>query len=431
MRIKEILAILFISLLSGSAYAQYPDCLVLKNGIILKGFITKQRVGKDIAFSIEQTEALLGSCWIKLLDSKEYDVKNLPLEWKSWVTENDKKANEGNLTKTLSLSRVELAIKDVSGKDKDVWCTDSAKIKVLSFLFKNYNHLVHFLEDGDMIRFVDLTPNTYTFKLSEIKSIKYKQRDYDVLNGIIDVVEVKTGKVYKGQIIEKEIGKLVKLKTEDGIIYNISSQEIVSQRKEAWDANSSILEQTKYLDVVNGTRGLIIEQHTLKSDSYILFLDMSNRKRRIELKDVKQIDYVLNPQYTCQTDIIIKNDEVFMNRSKVQPLHCKKDKIRLHLITDSIMNKMQELKIESSPKELVVEMAEKEANKKIFLFPVKMNSQEKEFTYSFEDMLNNYVQVLSQKVTVNKTLRRSFHVIEGTYILYIPKTDKIYLCKVK
>ena len=74
-------------------------------------------------------------------------------------------------------------------------------------------------------------------------------------------------------------------------------------------------------------------------------------------------------------------------------------------------------------------MADIERNKNVIFFPVPQKA--KMFFYSYEDMVNKQVHVSNQVVTPNKTLRRTYKVGHGIYVLYNPQTEKTYICKIK
>ena len=62
---------------------------------------------------------------------------------------------------------------------------------------------------------------------------------------------------------------------------------------------------------------------------------------------------------------------------------------------------------------------------------VETSRGEKKYSYTYEDMVNKRIHESDKKVTVNKTLRRMYKIRHGVYVLYIPKTEKTYICKIK
>ena len=428
MKMKIIVILVLVFSFCEGVHASSTEQIVLKNGLVFDGQIVKQTLGKDITFSIEQTEASVNADWATVSRLKRYEDEELPLEWKNWLKYKSKYSSKEGMTAKLSLGWIELHNIESMRKDRDMWKSDSAKMIMLLSILNNDTRNVLFLEEGDRYRFVDKGTSTHTFSLNDIQSIRYQLRDPMEMNGIIDVIGTNNG-TYRGQIVEKIVGKYVKIKTEDGIIRNIRSKEIVFQKKECLNPSFSIIEQTPTLDIIEGERGLVIEHFSKKVDSYITFRSENNFDKRFELKDVKYIGTVENPNYKSQTDIQIKGDSVFLNRKHVLSIIPQKEKNKVYVIPDSVINKEREIEIESYPQELVVEMADIERNKNVIFFPVPQKA--KMFFYSYEDMVNKQVHVSNQVVTPNKTLRRTYKVGHGIYVLYNPQTEKTYICKIK
>ena len=408
-----------------STYAYSQEQLILKNGIVVNGHIMQQTLGKDVTFSIEQTEASVCSNWASVSNLNKYESKDLSSEWKRWLKNNYQNYYCGDSLAKLTLGNLEFPSVETVYKNNSTCRVDSSKIELLRSFFNNQMHRVLFLEEGDVYRFIDKTQVTHTFNFSEIQSIRYQERNPMEINGILDVIEVKNGPIYKGQVIEKVIGKLVKLKTEEGTIKNIISKEIVCQKKEGLNPDCSILEQAPFFDEIENERGVIIEQY----NSYITFLSENNDEKRIELKSVNQIRSKENPSYKSLLDILVADESVYFNRKLVSSIICKKDKNGLYVIPDSIIDNKEEIVIETYPQELVIEMADNDNNIDIFLFPIQKT--EKKYSYTYEDMVNKRIHESDKKVTVNKTLRRMYKIRHGVYVLYIPKTEKTYICKIK
>ena len=71
-----------------STYAYSQEQLILKNGIVVNGHIMQQTLGKDVTFSIEQTEASVCSNWASVSNLNKYESKDLSSEWKRWLKNN-------------------------------------------------------------------------------------------------------------------------------------------------------------------------------------------------------------------------------------------------------------------------------------------------------------------------------------------------------
>ena len=77
-------------------------------------------------------------------------------------------------------------------------------------LYSNWNVVprkVRILEKGEVIKYLDFTPNSYYLDWKDIQAIKRAPRATTDLTGLIDVVALRTGEKYEGQIIEQIPGR--------------------------------------------------------------------------------------------------------------------------------------------------------------------------------------------------------------------------------
>lgn len=431
---KIIFVIGVVSLLGVcKTFAIRTEKLNLKGGVTVEGHVQSQTLGKSVTFSIERTYATVNSAWIADRTTEKVDIKTLKSPWKEWIDEQKSTSKLLNAKESIYLSKIKFADKSTMRSDATAWSEDSLKMSVLSYLFDDYNHQVFMFEEGAFSRFVDLTPKVAQFNYSDIRSIEYKERDPMALNGIVDVVELKnvSDVSYKGQIIEKVLGKLIRIKTNDGIIHSVLNNNIRCIKKEKLNPNVSILKQTQFLDIVNGTQGIIVCHNTSSSTPFIQMIDEEESQRQFDMKDVTIIRSYENKDYDPMHDIVIKGQNVYVNRHEVHPIECTKKK-DVYTINEDHLSNIPKLKLDSIGGELIVEMVNLSNNSRISLLPLLGSEVKGKMKYEIPNELfaDGYVTASSQSVSVNNTLRLVYKVKKGLYAIYVSDNKKFYFCEV-
>ena len=413
----------------GNIHASRTEKINFKGGVVVEGHITSQKLGESITFSVERTNANINSKWIASRRDAGRTYNELPSVWKDWIKESGKESVYQNSNNKFAMQSIRL-YDNAKLKSFKMNQGDSITAKVLSTIFNGESHVVHILEDGAIIGFLDQSPSTCVFNWSDIRSVEYVERESNALNGIIDVVEAKSG-VYKGQIIEKILDDRIRLKTSEGMIRNILNEDIISLKKERLNPNVSILKQTQYFDEVNGTVGLIVSQQMKQNPPYIIILDEKDCERQINMEKIRTIKSVKNKNYESLTDIIIKGDEAYFNKVEIPSVICKNKKGLFTLGKDSV-ERIKELHIDSDESHLEVLMANNDLNKTAILLPVnkEMDGKDVILSFSYEDVLQKAIASKSQDVSINNTLHLEYTVSHGYYVLYIPKAEKFFFCKI-
>jgi hypothetical protein len=292
--------------------------------------------------------------------------------------------------------------------------------------------LVHVIEDGAYISFIDLSNCVCKFKWSDIYSVEFAEREKHALNGIVDVIEDNDENIYKGQIIEKILEERIRLKKTDGMIVNILNENINSIKKEKLNPDESIFRQAQYLDDVDGTKGIIICQQVNHPSPYIKMLYADENEKQISLDKIKIIRSVENKKYEPLSDIIIESDEVYFDKRKTFPVVCKNRKGAFALEKDSVKN-ISELYLNQNKHLIEVYFANSIPNKSAIFLPVNNEGTGKDInlSFSYEDVLQKGILPEKQSISINNTLRMVYKVTPGYYVLYIPKTGKCYFCNIK
>ena len=433
---RKIIYIIGVVSLLGvyKTYAIRTEKINLKGGVVVEGHIQSQTLGKSVTFSVERTYATVNSAWIADRSTEKVEIKSLKSPWEEWINEQKGTTKLLNGKGSIYLSKITFADKGSMRSDPSLCSEDSLKMAVLSYLFDDYNHQVFMFEEGAYCSFVDLTPKVAQFNISDIRSIEYQERDSMALNGIVDVVELKnvSDATYKGQIIEKVPGSLIRIKTDDGIIHSVLNSNIKCLRKEKLNPNVSILNQAQFLDNIDGTRGIVVCQDLNSSNPFIQMIDEEENQRQFDMKDVTSISSYENRNYNPMHDIVIKGQEVYVNRYEVHPIVCVKKNGNYAVIEDSLAN-IPRLKLDSIGGELIVEMANLTGNARISLLPITGSKVKSKMVYNIPNELfaDGYISASSQSVSVNKTLRLVYKIKKGLYAIYVSENKKFYFCEVK
>ena len=195
----------------------------------------------------------------------------------------------------------------------------------------------------------------------------------------------------------------------------------------------SILEQTPFLDVVNGVRGIIVCQINDSSKSRIKIIDEESHEQWFNLKDVQNIYTSKNEKYVPLNDVIVSDQDVYFNRKLITPVSFSKKKKELYVLSKEDINKMAEFKLDLDSTELVIEMSDTASNKSSILFPVYDIGEGKAIIYAFstKDVMDKRIVEDNETVSKNGTLRKVYKVNRGYYALYIPNSGKYYFCAIK
>ena len=408
-----------------------PQKIHLKGGIVAEGHITRQQ-SKTITFSVETAVALIDSRWVDNRYSRKIS-KNKQERWRQWIDEHAADLRETKGSDSISLSTIELFDETVVRKSKALWRNDSASYKQLRALFGGgVSPLVYICEDGAVLRIVQVEQCECVFNIADISSIDYRERDTMALTGIQDVIETKNESVYKGQILSKVPGKMVRIRAEDGRVCNILNKDIACQKIIPLNKDLPIIKQTEFVDEVNGIRGIIVLQDNRGDAPYIIIDNGNGQQTRIEMKDIRSIDTYRNQQYENITDTKVQEDEVVFNRTRSTPTPCVNMR-GLFVLTEKHKNGITSVQSEGEETSLLVEMKSTEDNRGAVLFPVVKCKVGKEqlYAFTFEDILNNAIVNKSEMITPGGTLRRTYTVKNGMYAIFVPKTKKVFYCNVR
>lgn len=297
---KAIKTLLFgFALIAGLTTTSAQDHLtaVLKDGTELTGFISRQRPGENFSFSTSKAVVLLPSKDVKSIVDNEIKIGSLSSEWKNWAEEND--------------------VFDGIG-DK--------RILLLSDIITNSGTInrVRILEKGAKVRYLELSPNTYSLSWDTIEVVKAEKRPKLLLSGVNRRYKLASGMEYEGQYIEEVPGETMSLLRDNGVIEVFNTEEVMKDYRIKINPNQTLLEQSDLIDIVqtkNGAnyRGIIFERNysesgNISSDYLLIQLD-NGTTMSLNLADIVEYRKEKNPNYKPQTDIDLAENEAAVNRN--------------------------------------------------------------------------------------------------------------------
>lgn len=276
--------------------------------------------------------------------------------------------------------------------------------------------------------------NEITYQLSDILAIERIKRSADELSGIDDVIETRAGKVYKGQITKQLLGKSVYLFQDNEVIQIINNADIACQKKEKFNQEQDIFEQTPFLDVVTTAdktyKGLIILQDygSEQESSYLCVLDEEGTENKVEISDITEMQRIDNVRYAPIREFQIGEDQVGFNRTLTDCTSYTTDKNSNFII---LREKMQTPPVVLGGR-LVLETLDTPENRQgILVRATSQKSGKKEaLLFSYMDMVTSPVQP-EETLTFKKILRRDYQVVPGFYVFFLPQNKKVYVCEVQ
>lgn len=269
--------------------AQNVEQIYMKSGSIVEGYISEQKPGKYITFQTTRATIVVNSDSLQNKITEKIPLESLPEKWKNWALQNNKYIEDEG-SKQLELSTLEF--------------NNSTFAKV--FL----------LEKGSLIKFLDLTPNQYTFTWGDMYRTTRNKRPENLYSGIIETLVLDDNTQVAGQIIEQFPGKDLKIATDNGEILTFRYNQIKQIKTEKLNQKSSLWTQIQLLDKIHirGEKSPLqgfISSRTLNQELTIELED--NTERTIPLKQITSYAKVPNPQYAPLYDKILNEGEILLD----------------------------------------------------------------------------------------------------------------------
>lgn len=416
---KVIKALLFgFALVAGLANASAQDNLtvVLKDGTELTGFISRQRPGENFTFSTSKAVVLLPNNDVKSIVDNEVKFNALSPEWQKWAEDNDAFDGVGN-NRTLLLCDI---------------ITNKGTI-----------NRVRVLEKGAKVRYLELSPNTYSLNWDTIEVVRAEKRPKLLLSGINRRYKLASGMEYEGQYVEEVPGETMSLLRDNGVIEVFNTEEVMKDNRFKINPNQTLLEQSDLIDIVqmkNGSshRGVIFERNYSESDEitndYLLIQLDNGTTMSLNLADIVEYRKEKNPSYKPVTDIELADGEASINRNIGTLISTKEISGIVTVDTDSLKISIPS----SNPQSITAEfnMDNSKAQQLKLIRIRKYQDKKGKNTYygfTFEDMVKNAVLPKSVETSVNGISRLEYTLPNGgtgIYGVYDPLTNKIIIFKI-
>ena len=407
---KKIISIIILTLYFGNiAKAIEVQKIYLKDGSILSGYIQKQDDNGNLTFRSDNAEICLKSKDATISNEKNYSLKELNKAWVEWAEKNEEFNGVGD-SRTLYLA-------DVTSKSKTV-----SKVRIL--------------ERGELVRYLEMTPDIYTIPWKDVLAIKGEKRPKTALSGINRIFQLKSGMEFEGQYAE-ENDSLLTLYLNTGIRQSFKINDVVKYTFRPINPNQDIFAQSELLNIVktkngNETKGIIIEQNYTSnkdSENYFLVQQQSGAIQSIKLSDIVETRKEENPKFDPKFDILLKDGEVVINRQEVSQTSIKENGDKI--ILDSLNKKVVVEKDPNNNTRVIVEYhSENGANIEAYQV-VKVNKSEDKkekktiYGFSYRDLVNATIRPASLETSVNHTTKAEYIIGgQGTFALYDAKNKK-------
>lgn len=423
---KTIMSLLLLAVCAiGSATVTQK--FYLKNGTMLNGFIKQQDMKGNITVKTESAVICLSSFDV---ETEDFTAKEngLTSEWKKWAEENDALTGYG-ADKTLTLSNVQAGVgMDSIARDPETMNFEE-RLKENGTQFRN----VKILERGTNIRFLELAPNSYTIKWSDIDRIEGTRRPKNMLTGIMRTYTLKDGTTVKGEYAG-ETYETISVFKNDGTVETMPAGDIKSLQLAAINPNQDILEQSKLLDVItlkNGKKrtGVVTEQFNggkTAAENYITLKESNGTTVNIRTVDAASLGKTENPAYKPVTDVILRMGEVMINRKKAAATEAVEKDGTLTLKempADAIR-----VKSNGQTATFFVEYNGNAGAEPFMVVKLSKTTTKKATSYSFsyKDLALSSYNAAKEERSVNGTVKKTFTLAGNSiYALYFKNTNSV------
>lgn len=395
--------------IAGSAEAVIVQKIYLKDGSVLSGYIQKQDDNGNLTIHSDVAEICLKSSQATISNEKNYTEGELDKNWVEWAEKNEAFEGTGN-QRTLYLA-------DVTSKSKTV-----AKVKIL--------------ERGELVRYLEVSPDIYTIPWKDVLAIKGEKRCKTALSGINRIFQLKSGMEFEGQYAE-ETDSLLTLYLNNGIRQSFKINDVIKYTFRPINPNQDIFAQSELLNIVktkngNETKGIIIEQNYTSakdSENYFLVQQPSGAIQSIKVSDILETRKEENPKFDPKFDVLLKEGEVLINRQEVVMTGITEK--GENSVLDSLSEKVVIKKDPQNNTRVTVEYrnangANIEAYQVVKVNKIE-NKKEKKTFYgvSYRDLVNSTIRPVSIETSVNHTTKAEYIVGgQGTFALYDAKNKK-------
>jgi hypothetical protein len=425
-----------------AAHAIVVQHVILKNGSMLHGFV-QQAANGVLTFHSDKAMVVVGSARADITDQPT-PIARLDSAWVAWATANDAFDGTGN-ARTLTLNTIILHSNASTPVIYEV--ADSVAVEVeeqpaakasarhdFDYYLRQKRTIsgVHVLERGAQLRYLEQTPNDYTFTWDDVASIRTDRRPRTALTGIDCTYELRNGRTYEGQPAG-ETRTTLSLYI-DGSVQSFNIDDVVKYTYHGINPNQDIIEQSELLDVVRKhsgapVRGVIIEQNyssNLDKDNYVLIKEQNGAIQSVRISEVAETMKEANPAYHPLSDVLLEVGQVVVNRQEMKAVGVSE---RDYVLTLDSLCRSNVIAVQPGPSTTIaVEYRTAEAqNVEMFRLvrltaaKVKKNTV---YTFSYKDLSEAVVRPSAVTTSVNQTTRAEYIIpsAKAVYALYNDKT---------
>ncbi len=422
MGIKKISLLLGCALASITASAQSNLHVYLKDGTVLNGFFASQTTNvENKTATMETTSAIvvvhtsgdlakhnvLGNKTFQSVNSYLANVNELSEEWRKWGEEHN--AIEG------------------TGSNATMMMSD---IVLDGYMARR----VRLLEQGERVKYLELSHNTYSFKIEDIAKIEAEPRNKLQISGINRRYKMKNGEVFEGQYVEEIAGRSISLLMDDGVNRVINRNNVMKYNCLGINPDQNVFEQSELLDIIklkdgSSYKGIIIESNYFEADKkskeYMLITLENGMTQSIETSMVTEYCKEINPRYAPIVDIDIKPGQILVNGNEVSKRKMKEagniiivdvDSTTTKAITDSKLTVTVAMKVDSqSNTNFSLVRLTKYVDKK---------SKNSVYGFTYEDLVKNCIIADKTETNSKGTMQISYVVPEEGYYAFYDSSDK-------
>lgn len=398
--LEKIISILLLITIfvQTNGFAQTTEQIHLKDGSVLDGYIAEQIPGSFISVQSSKATIVVNSDSLQNKIIERIPVESLSNEWKEWASEN-RKFIERDGKKYLEFHTLE---------------------------FKNCIYSkVFLLEKGSLLKFIDLTPNEYTFKWGDMYRTVKNKRPANLFSGLKEILVLNDNSKIEGQIIEQFPGKDLKIETENGEVLSYKFNQIKAIQTERLNEKLNLWSQIPLLDIIklrDETSELVgfISSRVLGKELVFEFED--GTKRTIRQNQVISYAKIPNDKYIAVYDKVLKDGEILLNGKPAYftALQSQGENLLLGEVVSAQL---------SVGDTVCVEAKLKDSNTPITLVKAHMESIPKQDgkknekiiwpVITYQDLVQSHVAI-SRETTPLGNVKVSFTVNEvGDYVLYV------------
>lgn len=397
-RIRLQLVIIILFGISVNTFAQNIEQIYMKSGSVVEGYIAEQKPGKHITCQTTRATIVVNSDSLQNRTIDRVPIETLSKEWRDWVEQNNKYIeNDGK-----------------------------KQLELTTLVFKNSVFpKVFLLEKGSLIKFIDLTPNKYTFKWGDMYRTVKNKRPENLFSGLKEVLILTDNTKITGQIIEQFPGKDLKIVTDKEEVLSFKFSQVKQIKTEKFNDKLDLWSQVQLLDkieVKDEDSELIgfISSRTL--GKAIVFEFENGEERTIPQNQVISYSKIPNNKYVAVYDRVLKEGDILLDGSLAYFVPLKT--VGQYLVLGNIVSLQKTVGdticLEANFDNVETPVTLVKAHVENVTVPSERRKREIPWpVITYQDLVQSHVAI-SREITPLGNVKISFVVEEvGDYVLYI------------